>query len=148
MVEKKRLLTLAKYLRRLKPSQLDMDSWVTQNGSATGTSTRSAWSTYANITKLTEGSCGYAACAVGHAGSIRSFREAGFKMVATDRGTIWPSYVTKDSKVLYNWEAVEAFFGLTYLEAERLFGAYSYHSRQPGPKLVAERIETFVKEQA
>lgn len=53
-----------------------------------------------------------------------------------------------DGKV--GWSAVQAFFGLTYTSASRLFQSWSYKAEaiDPSPANVAARIREMLKEQA
>lgn len=144
MIKKERLQTLADYLRTLKHHQLQMKSWFTKNASAVAMTDRPIGSEYADVTTLTEGSCGYAACAVGHAGSIASFREAGFKVVSNGCHYLIPTYNGDE-----NWDAVKSFFGLSEDEADHLFCSTSYLDEffdlyDPTPTEVAERIENLV----
>jgi hypothetical protein len=84
--------------------------------------------------------CGTTACACGIATTVPEFRRAGLKIIRTDCGAEL-SYRGKRE-----FDAAESFFGLSDLEAEHLFYAYSYpESQRKSPMAVVRRIDKMLK---
>jgi len=90
-----------------------------------------------------QNSCGYAACAIGHAMRDPWFNAQGF--VVDEH---FPAYII-DGFPHIGWHAVRQFFKLSYEEAEYLFDSPSYYN--PDYNLgelrgadVAQRIRDFV----
>lgn len=106
--------------------------------------------------------CGTVACACGWAATIPELRQAGFTILGGDpwfcpgdtadelearcRGTRRLPAV--GAGVLTGWAAVEAVFGLSRDDADRLFLGESYgcHPHQVAPHQVAERIDEVMQE--
>jgi hypothetical protein len=111
----KRLLKLADYLATVPRRRFNIGTWVEEN------------------------TCGTTACALGHAGLMPSFRKAGLRSEPDEFG----------GDVFFEGqrseEAGAAFFGLTYEEASYLFMPWNYAATKRGPKSVAQRIRTMVK---
>lgn len=139
-----RLLKLADYLDTLSPAELRMDAWFSKRRGY------DVWDrqmyvvpdlyhgqNVSNIRKLTS-ECGYAACAVGHACSIPSFRKAGLKL------TKFGNYTDPTYKGSSNWYAVESFFDIDNHTAKLLFSSDSYKNPRVRPSTVANRIRKFV----
>lgn len=164
-----RLLELADLLQTLPPKSLNMLSWmsrVDERGHAEySVSTNDLKKAHAsNIvseivddsTKITGDAtpaqmkeCGFAACAVGWAGSYKPFINEGFHMAMDkiDRGywSIYPQYIHHTGT-----NAVCAFFALSddYREVSEwqyLFGPGAYKTSTPTPADVANRIRKFVE---
>jgi hypothetical protein len=113
----KRLLTLARHLRKVPVERFDMKRWA----------------------------CGTTACAMGHACTIPSFRRAGLRLVEDfGWGTITMSTIAF-GKIL-GMQAAAELFDISYLTANRLFHAGNYPKPNPTPAEVAERIERLVRE--
>lgn len=153
-----RLLKLADHLEQLPRSAIRMDSWVSEH--TTGNQ-------YVQLTpeirkqleEVSDGhlalpasidkvrGCGFAACAVGWAGTIKSFKRAGFKVETGNysSGTFDPSYDGSGG-----FTAVQEFFAVTESQAEYMFGPTAYgESARPRPSTVANRIrKTVAKRQA
>lgn len=85
--------------------------------------------------------CGFAGCAIGWATSIPAFKYAGFKLDDKNPHPTW--------KELNNWNAVKAFFDITFQDASYLFDSWSYTTRNGNrkknlsPVEVADRIRDF-----
>src|SRR6185369_1773402 len=86
--------------------------------------------------------CGTTACACGYAGTHPWFQQRGFYLEQSGGGNRYPVYQRRSDAPRYeHWSAVEKFFGLTYREANYLFGYYAYSKRDAmSPKAVAKRI--------
>jgi hypothetical protein len=82
--------------------------------------------------------CGTTACAVGLACLSGAFAADGLTYEIEKRGMI-PLYGDCD-----NWEAVEAFFGLTRKQSTLLFSADEYLEGSGTPLAVAKRIRALV----
>lgn len=85
------------------------------------------------IMATSENTCGYAACAIGHACLDKRFTEAG---LCTASASMAPRYHEN-----FGWSAVAAFFDIGVREASRLF------SPRPGvgtPQDVIEAIDRFI----
>jgi hypothetical protein len=135
-IYKKRLLTLAKFLRTVPKKRFKMWTWAT--GDFCGKK---------NEPKHNE--CGTAACAMGWACTIPSFRRAGLKLIDAD----WSIADNKPQRIptyedKIEFEAAEEFFGLPangrirgrYV-ASYLFGGHNKNS----PIQAANRIENYIK---
>jgi len=124
-VNKKRLLKLATFLETKVPrGKFNMEFW--------GTTPRNTYG------------CGTAACALGWAGHIPSFKRAGLKTKPDEYG----GSVIYDNGVnmkFYNFAAGREFFDLTDEQASNLFSPGSYENGKRGPKSVAKRIREMVK---
>ena len=81
--------------------------------------------------------CGTVACAVGWATSDPVFNAQGFKYGTT------PTYTDENDCSYYNWDAVEQFFEIDYLTAQRLFSeeTYTFFAK---PTHVIDRIEALL----
>lgn len=90
--------------------------------------------------------CGYSACAVGHACVDKRFTDMGLKLVGRRPAYRDPEGDPNDDDSLHsNWTAVEKFFDLTNYQAEFLFHNDSYQTgNKTGPTLVANRIEQLI----
>jgi len=128
-MNKRRLMTLAKYLEKVPPKRFDMNRWV--DGEFCGLDEEPA-----------HDECGTTACAVGWAATIPSFKKAGLKI---------NNRLDPQSGRRKNWAAVQAFFGdISEEQAMWLFSPedprYWCLSRpKETPKKVARRIVAFVK---
>lgn len=122
-MNKKRLLKLADYLDTVRLEKFDMNNWGIKE----------------------EFSCGTAACALGHAGTMKCFRKSGLK---TEFDTLGGQvqFTAKNSRYAsyFDIEAGEEFFGLNSYEAQYLFLPGTYGARK-GPKTVAGRIRRLVR---
>lgn len=86
--------------------------------------------------------CGFAACACGHAGLDKWFRQRGFKVELSVIDGNYYQELTYKGEI--GFEAAQAFFGLSEQEAEHLFmdrNAKTQNTRSA----VAARIREFVK---
>lgn len=86
--------------------------------------------------------CGTTGCALGHAGVIPSFVRDGLKTEIDDQG----GCVTFNG--LGGFLAGQEFFDLTSDEADFLFDPGLYKEGRSGPKTVAKRIRSLIKEGA
>lgn len=152
----RRLLKLAGFLDTLPPSALNMNEWMTiaNDSNAMGlcsvtrlTDNQSSALIRLRVNKLHSSrkpsECGFAACAIGWAGTIPSFKRAGFKMTHNlSRGlgfNFHPTYGNEEG-----FDAVSAFFDITWDQSTMLFGVDSYRSGNPRPSTVAKSIRQFV----
>lgn len=132
-----RLLRLAKHLDGLPAKNFDLDNW------ACVTNLTKSWEDYAEVGDNGEllgwkrATCGYTACAVGHAASIREFRNSGFHIIL-DGASAVPRYGP-----CLGWGAVRAFFDLDTGDADYLFSGDKYHA-EATPRDVASRIREVV----
>lgn len=82
--------------------------------------------------------CGYCCCAIGEATFIPAFKKLGLYMDGSS-----PAF-----KEYWQWDAVKAFFGLTYDEANYLFSYMSYAAAaKTTPAQVSTRIRDFAAPQ-
>jgi hypothetical protein len=102
------------------------------------------WASTEGNQKAPELNCGTTACAVGLACISGAFKRQGLTYTS-EWGGIWPHF-----DGLREWEAVEAFFGLSASESEFLFvDSHYYRVDLPtvgaaGERAVAKRIRDFV----
>lgn len=77
-------------------------------------------------------------CAVGLAAATEPwFQAQGLRLKDVERPSLCHPVYRESS----DWEAVAAFFGLTFAEARELFSAAAYDGGlQPAPRIVADRI--------
>lgn len=132
----RRLETLATFLETKVPRKhFDMGSWV-QHTSPAGDRTF--------VLPKGEGltDCGAAACAFGWATTIPAFKRAGLRLKVSRRFNETDVTFGKARDFL----AAQRFFGITEVEAERLFHPWAYANRDTTPKQVAKRIRKFVAE--
>jgi hypothetical protein len=134
-IYKKRLLTLAKFLRTVPKKRFKMWTWAT--GDFCG-----------KVKEPEHNECGTAACAIGWACTIPSFRRAGLKLTDAewsikDKPHKIPVYEEKEE-----FEAAEEFFGLPAhgrikgrFVVTYLFGGHNKNS----PIQAAKRIENYIK---
>jgi len=142
-VSNRRLLKLAEHLDTIPVEAFNIHHWVSLNEKDT------VWAPevkkleqYDSISEgvLANVECGFAACAVGHASSIKEFQQEGFRMLHDEEfGPIYPSYRGRHS-----FAAVNLFFGLDDEEAQMLFQSTGYGTRNVTPYDVAKQIRTFV----
>jgi hypothetical protein len=151
-----RLLKLADYLEKLPSKAIDMDAWLTDNHGAYDRSVMTTVERLGDLAKVKGNkiqlkstdvhkirTCGFAACAVGWACTIPSFRKAGLRLTATldNKFMMIPKF---DGQT--GFEAVEEFFGITGNTASYLFESDAYgQSGKPRPKTVANRIRKVVR---
>jgi hypothetical protein len=134
-IYKKRLLTLAKFLRTVPKKRFNMGFWAA--GKFCG-----------KVNEPEHNQCGTAACAMGWACTIPEFRRAGLKLIDSrfDDGYSIPVY-----KEHAEFDAARKFFGLpefgvvprtdgTYVSSY-LFGGDNVNS----PIAAAKRIERYIK---
>jgi hypothetical protein len=115
-LQKKRLMMLAKHLRRIKPEAFDMLAWYK--------------------TPYTGSECGTAACVGGHACLMPAFKRLGLHLEKPLIGYgRYPKYGTHQDFI-----ALQKFFGLNHFQSRYLFAP-----RQGGSKEdAAHRIETLI----
>lgn len=117
----RRLLKLAKLLRKVKKERFNYTHWVGED-----------WKGAANL------SCGTTACALGWATTMPSLRRLGLRLVKTCH---WGNEVRLGR--LANTTAAQVLFNLDYHDADYLFIPKDYEINAT-PKLVARKIERFV----
>lgn len=86
-------------------------------------------------------SCGYCACAIGHALLDERFAAQGFG--EEDFGPM-PAYEPDGQRLTLGWDAVQEFFDIPETKAVRLFGSQAYED--PTPAKVAERIREVINQ--
>lgn len=134
-VHRRRLLRLAKFLRRLAPRRFNFAQWIDRN----------SWKGKADL------SCGTSACAVGWATTIPQFRRLGLRFRVRD--TIWGS--RGDLVLIRNKHVIENSVAAI---VRRVFGPEAVRSRlfwpdenpeclddDASPREVAAMIERFVE---
>lgn len=172
-----RLLTLANFLDALPSNSINMDGWmqtlmdgeyteeIKKDGVDQGMTNgvfeyldQYSFQLKPSIQPEALKECGFAACAVGWAGTIPAFIAEGFTMQTTwDEHDVelrigsapYPTY-----RGLEGSRAVESFFVLDpmrpiagfYSEWSYLFGPGAYGDSTPEPSDVAERIREFVRQ--
>ena len=129
-MNKKRLEKLADYLDALPARKFDLDHWVL------------SYERGYDRDKGKKSKCGTTACALGHAGLIKSFRRAGLKTEIKEGETVGNVTLKNLGTGLY---AAEIFFGLSNREANYLFMP-EYYGRRQGPKTVARRIRMLIRD--
>jgi hypothetical protein len=134
-IYKKRLLTLAKFLRTVPKKRFNMGYWAA--GKFCG-----------KVNEAKHNQCGTAACAMGWACTIPAFRRAGLKLKESlyDDDFAMPVYKGKTE-----FDAAIKFFGLQEygvvprtggrFVASFLFGGHNVNS----PSRAAKRIERYIK---
>lgn len=157
-----RLLTLAQHLETVPEEKFDLATWVGYNpppgDERHGTEhteyvPNSALDLFAEldedgrITGYKRGTCNTSACAIGHAGAIKAFRDAGFYLQGESyyhyhEWSFVPVYET-DDLIYQNWDAVAEFFGISSDTAHHLFMAEHYKGKAT-PRDVAARIRELV----
>lgn len=152
-VGRKRLLKLADHLDTVTEKQFKMESWfqsITSEGYSEEISAKGVDELKVDkrpnsdddtIKPIFIGSqgCGYAACAIGHAYSIKSFRRAGFSLVLNrwNFRTVAPRF-----DGITGFDAVDAFFAIDDDQSTALFGSDAYDNVHP--KVVAQNLRDFV----
>ena len=134
MANIRRLKTLSKFLRTIPRKLFKMDNWVT---------TEKPENVVNHIHKPTETECGFAACAMGWACQIKSFRDAGLKLKKNVDTFAYPSFGKYE-----NYEAAAKFFGITDKESRDIFNqcCYIYPPQYKiTPIQVANRIDEVIK---
>lgn len=160
LVSDNRLLKLAGFLETLPRGAIRMDNWLSDmklqgdymttlehlNGLVAPDANYGVALKAATVEDVR--GCGFAACAVGWACTIPSFRRAGLKMVSEDgvaaadidEVKMVPSY-----DGIEGFDAVMEFFGIEYDVAQYLFGNEAFgDSARPRPSTVANRIRKVV----
>jgi hypothetical protein len=139
-IYKKRLLTLAKFLRTVPKKRFRMSTWAT--GKFCG-----------DQKEPEHNECGTAACAAGWACTIPEFQRAGLSL---DESSFWGGdSLTPHYKGKEEWDALQKFFGLPdkyYDVLSDLYGSlampedYLFGGDNPDdPIQAAKRIENYVK---
>lgn len=137
---KKRLLALAKFLRKVPDKQFDLGTWRENNF-------EDDYSLVADSTKgyqiTSAPSCGTTACAVGWGCAMPEFQKLGLKMILDpdEFSNFYPKF-----KEFTGFEAVSEFFGISDREARYIFTIDAYGDEPISAKDVAARIEKFVTE--
>lgn len=130
-MNKRRLLTLAKKLDKVPVEKFNIRFWISDR-----------WKGRPDL------SCGAAACAMGWATAITSFRRAGLTL---QRRGQKPALRRVGKRTLFELDAAEAFFGIDNRQSRHLFMPQSYpysethFNYQATPKMVARRIRQMVK---
>ena len=89
--------------------------------------------------------CGTVCCAVGEAMLIPRFKKLGLGMKANHMDAhCFSPHFRNDT----GWSAVDAFFGLSGKQAEKLFSPVNYSLEDRNPSTVAARLREFVKSKA
>jgi len=86
--------------------------------------------------KMHNWTCGTAACAVGHACAMPEFKAEGLALSHSNK------YPVLTTIYASGWNAVEAFFDISYEAAQYLF-SHEHYFVQPTPREVSERIAEF-----
>ena len=87
------------------------------------------WVWFRDNSDLETTTCGFSACAVGHAMLDDRFTNQGLKL-----NDITPIFTDQDYNIWHNWEAVEKFFEIGEVTAESLFmNSYYYDSSTGEP---------------
>jgi len=135
-MNKERLLVLANFLDTVPTFKFDLTSWRHHPGA--DHYVQDSDLVDSNLTDMT---CGTTACAVGWACSIPEFNAQG--LFWEDRPVYEVAGVWGKHR---SWGAVTGFFDLGTYDAEHLFTYDLYPFGERGPKDVAARIRTFVKD--
>ena len=131
---KNRLLKLAAFLDNVPPERFDLSFWYGRflDGGS-----------HVNDYEYFKNNCGTAACAIGWACTIPSFRKAGLRI--NPNSDYGENYYTPVYKSYREFTAVNEFFGLEIQDSQHLFFDSSYPERfRTSPKTVADRIREFV----
>ena len=131
-----RLKTLSKFLRTIPRKLFKMDNWVT---------TEKPENVVNHIHKPTETECGFAACAMGWACQIKSFRRIGLKLTP---GNIFNEVLYPAFDSVTGFRAAERFFGLTCEESHALFHLWDYPTNNITSIQVANKIDKLIKTHA
>jgi len=90
--------------------------------------------------------CGTVCCAVGWAIEKKLFPELSFRHVYCSNYPV-PRILPENTRYeLLGFDAVSEVFNISWTEAKWLFSSRSYLQTRVTPKMVSERIRTFVKE--
>lgn len=134
-IQKRRLLKLARFLRTVPKEKFDIDSWYNhpfQHRKPNGPDYN-----YEKISaKKFLSHCGTTACAMGWAAVC---------MPTIFRKDERDEVICLESGAYQGMQAAQDGFGITYRESMHLFSESGYYSVNPTPKVVARRIEQFVK---
>lgn len=127
----RRLMVLRDHLKNnVKDKKFDLDSWVDNEESRTDQGI---------VKDLADASCGTTACALGHAGSIPSFRRAGLRYDVR-----W--YVAAVSYgINKGFDAGQEFFHLTEEESFYLFDPDKYPEGKRSKGYVIKHIDKQIK---
>lgn len=148
-----RLMVLAQQLREIAADEkararFNLSQWIGDPNDADDRPSNSHY-TYAVASQLhlKDGHtvditrhCGFAACAIGWAGALPTFRKQGFRIFADGPA------LTPDFEGWRGFQAVTEFFGIREDDADNLFHASRYPARQiVDPLAVVERIEQLIE---
>jgi hypothetical protein len=147
-MKKKRLLKLAKLLREdaanKKGARFDLCRWAAP-----------AYTDFfpEEPTELPKIDCNTSACAMGLAVLSGAFKRAGLGALYYERSSgiaMEPVINDKDGREHSGFDAAQVLFGITFHEANYLFGPVFYplgkRKEATGERYVAKRIECFVEE--
>ena len=158
-MHKERLLALAEYLEGVDPQRFNLASWASPKDEDQMLEEFVIRDEHDRVIGYQRATCGFTACAVGHAVAVPMLREAGLglrfqRMWNRDySGTFATPTLTVEAEgetqVFEDWEAVEELFDIDITDAHYLFSPDSYdYSQLRNPKVVAERIREIVAEYA
>lgn len=88
--------------------------------------------------------CGTTACAVGWACADPAFIAQGLRHFP-GVGPTYDKPGREPNEFYTHWRAVEEFFGLSDVQAFRLFSSHSYAADRPVPQDVADRIAALIE---
>lgn len=125
-MNKRRLLKLADFLETVPPTKFSLRTWVQ--------------SMPTQPESETEGSCGFAGCAMGWAVHAKLFRGLRFATSAEADEVHNPEPVYKGK---IGFPAVNVLFDIDTDDSHRLFAAPRYNEPHTTPKQVAKRIREF-----
>ena len=138
-MNKPRLQALATMLRSVPPDNFNLDSWRYKEDLDV------LLGQCVTDEQITSHTCGTTACAVGRACAMPEFNVQGLTYDNWE-----PLYTCYGSirSMSVGWSAVEAFFDISYKEAQELFTDEGYKYSEYGdsvtPQNVAKRIEEFI----
>lgn len=158
----KRLLKLADYLEQLPRGAINMEGWLTDKNRPNYTRVRTTVANLGNLAKVNGNKielkatsvdkireCGYAACAVGWACTIPSFKKAGLKLQSKVLNGIDDFRMVPKYKSYAGFDAAMSFFGVDQELATYLFESDAFgDSAKPRPSTVARRIRKVVARRA
>lgn len=159
-MHKERLLALAEYLEGVDPQRFNLASWASPTDPDKQLEQFIVRDEHDRVIGYQRATCGFTACAVGHAVAVPMLREAGLglrfqRMPLYGQSTFAiptltvPTDIEGETQVFEDWEAVEELFDIDITDAHYLFSPDSYdYSQLRNPKVVAERIRATVAEYA
>lgn len=138
-IHKNRLLKVANFILNLDAKKFDLEEIIA-----------SSVKTDSNSNKILN-ECGTVGCAIGwcpcvfpRSVGVKYFYEAGLSFEGK-RAYVYRVFDKKNPDETYYVDFASSFFGISSTDAEYLFNPAAYHKSKRGPKSVANRIFSFIR---